>query len=118
MSRIIHSRNELNYWIECKEAFVLQRLFRNISDQNLLPIIILLHFNKEDKFIHQEIQPVPSHVKYYLLEYDCSDIDMRYNHSSEEEMLKYLEDIGFIHICYSKDDLPIFIYQNKNHQII
>lgn len=117
MSRIIHSRNELNYWIECKEAFVLQRLFRNVSDQNLFPLMILLHFDKEDKFIHQEIPSHP-HIKYYLIEYDYHDIHKRYNQSSEEEMLNHLEDIGFNHICYSKDDLPIFIYQNKSHQII
>ena len=103
MSTIIHTRNQLNYWIECKEAFVLQRLFRSISDQNLFPIMILLHFDKQDKFIHQEI-------KYYLIEYDL-------NNCHSEEMLEYLQHIGFLHICYSKDDLPIFLFINNN-QII
>jgi regulatory protein YycH of two-component signal transduction system YycFG len=80
--------------------------------------MILLHIHKEDKFIHPQI-------KYYIIEYDHTfgtEIDFQDNHKNnshkedvreqtEEEMLKYLEKIGFIHICYSKDDLPIFIYQ-------
>lgn len=98
---IVNSRIELNYWLECKEAFVLQRWTRNISDQDLFPIMIVLHL---DKFIHQEI-------KYYIIEYDHSFVSLQ--DQSEEEMIKYIEEIGFVHICYSKDDLPIFIYPNK-----
>ena len=122
--RIVSSRKDLNYWLEYKEAFVLRRWFQRIPDTNLFPVMIIDQMNKGDQLDHSEI-------KYYLLEYDYdtymreqwnkqwnggngqNDYGHKDNGVQDEERMNYLEEIGFLHICYSKDDLPIFIYQNK-----
>jgi hypothetical protein len=100
LGRIIVSRKDLNYWLEYKEAFVLRRWFLRIPDDKLFPVMIIQQIEKDDQLDNSDI-------KYYLLELD--DIENK----ESESIMKYLESIGFFHICYSKDDLPIFIFQNK-----
>lgn len=90
--KIIYSWDELDYWIECKEAFVLKRLLKKI-EKDIFPIMILPSQNKN---IFKE-----EHINYYLIE-------------SEEESFDKWKEIGFIHICNSKDDLPIMMFEIKN----
>ncbi len=113
--RLIYCRKDLNRWLEIKEAFVLLRWFQRISDKNLFPVMIIDQINRTNLLDH------PS-IRYYLLEYESYSLNQISNECYEvdgsedgydDENMNYLEEIGFIHICYSKDDLPIFIYQNK-----
>jgi hypothetical protein len=100
LGRLIHSRKDLNYWLEYKEAFVLRRWFLRIPDEKLFPVMIIQQIDKDDQLDDTDI-------KYYLFE--LNNIDDK----ESESKMNFLESIGFFHICYSKDDLPIFIFQNK-----
>lgn len=87
----IYSRIQLNYWMECKETYVLKRFLQNIQDTDLFPLLIL---RDENDFI----EDTPNkNIKMYL--YECES----------ENILDAFKKKGFVHICNSKDDNPILM---------
>ena len=116
--RLIYCRKDLNYWLEYKEAFVIRRWFQRISDTNLFPVLIIDQINKGDTLDHPSIRYYLLELEAYPLNYGYRDDGYRESYRDDdgyrdEARMNELEAMGFIHICYSKDDLPIFLYQNK-----
>jgi hypothetical protein len=84
-NRIIHCQKEFDYWIEFREIYVVKKYFRDSFP-------IFMKYIQDDKDII-----FYTNIIYYIFECET------------EELMGYLEEKGFKHICYSKDDLPIMI---------
>ena len=93
---IIENRNQINYWLECKEAMKIIRLFGNLSRNEIIPCFIIEDIIIENKdIIDKNKLYLPNTFKSFL-----------YESVSENNKL---EKLGFKNICDSKDDYPIYL---------
>jgi len=113
--------HQLNNWIECKEAYVLKRYLENkyhfyhkiknnisLDSQNLPSVHNLVSQSKDENInilILQDeniiIENISSNTDIKIYIYECQ----------KEDLFDTLKSHGFSHICNSKDDHPILLFE-------